>query len=102
MVSYVDPGDLATGHEPPSRQAQKTDGTTGYDIDFSDIPPLTDETYFGKRRSGGGFTNPQNARSPRVDTDVLEWLKSQEQVTSLASMPSCAGIAGLEAQRIGR
>jgi uncharacterized protein (DUF4415 family) len=46
------------------------------DIDFSDIPELTDEQW--KNAERGHFYRPVKRQiTARVDADVLEWLKSQ-------------------------
>jgi uncharacterized protein (DUF4415 family) len=45
------------------------------DIDYSDIPPLTDE--FWKKAVRGHFYKPTKRQiTARVDVDVLEWLKA--------------------------
>lgn len=45
------------------------------EIDYSDIPPLTDE--FWKRAVRGRFYKPTKRQiTARVDADVLEWLKA--------------------------
>ena len=45
------------------------------EIDYSDIPPLTDE--FWKRAVRGRFYKPIKRQiTARVDADVLEWLKA--------------------------
>ncbi len=46
------------------------------DIDYSDIPPMTDEQL--KNAVRGRFYKPVKRQiTARVDADVLEWLKSQ-------------------------
>lgn len=46
------------------------------EIDFSDIPELTDEQW--KNAERGRFYRPVKRQiTARVDADVLEWLKSQ-------------------------
>ncbi|MBV9569332.1 MAG: BrnA antitoxin family protein [Hyphomicrobiales bacterium] len=46
------------------------------EIDYSDIPPLTDDFWKGAVR--GRFYKPTKRQiTARVDADVLEWLKSQ-------------------------
>ena len=46
------------------------------EIDFSDIPELTDEQW--KNAARGRFYRPVKQQiTARVDADVLEWLKSQ-------------------------
>jgi uncharacterized protein (DUF4415 family) len=46
------------------------------DIDYSDIPPMTDEQL--KNAVRGRFYKPVKRQiTARVDADVLDWLKSQ-------------------------
>ena len=46
------------------------------EIDYSDIPPVTDEQWKHARR--GEFYRPVKRQiTARVDADVLEWLKTQ-------------------------
>jgi uncharacterized protein (DUF4415 family) len=46
------------------------------EIDFSDIPEMTDEQW--KNAERGHFYRPVKRQiTARVDADVLEWLKSQ-------------------------
>ncbi|WP_419805061.1 BrnA antitoxin family protein [Terriglobus sp.] len=46
------------------------------EIDYGDIPPLTDEQLRHARR--GAFYRPVKRQiTARVDADVLEWLKGQ-------------------------
>ena len=46
------------------------------DIDYSDIPPMTDEQL--KNAVRGRFYKPIKRQiTARVDADVLEWLKAQ-------------------------
>jgi uncharacterized protein (DUF4415 family) len=46
------------------------------EIDFSDIPELTDEQW--KRAERGRFYRPVKRQiTARVDADVIDWLKSQ-------------------------
>ena len=46
------------------------------DIDFSDIPPLTDE--FFKNAVRGKFYRPKKeVTTVRLDSDVKEWLKAK-------------------------
>ena len=48
----------------------------GSEIDFSDIPELTDEQW--KNAERGRFYRPIKRQiTARIDADVLEWLKSQ-------------------------
>jgi uncharacterized protein (DUF4415 family) len=51
-------------------------GRPDSEIDFSDIPELTDEQWKSAER--GRFYRPVKRQiTARVDADVLEWLKSQ-------------------------
>jgi uncharacterized protein (DUF4415 family) len=44
------------------------------EIDYSDIPPLTEE--FFKNAAAGGFYKPVKKQvTLRIDADVLEWLR---------------------------
>lgn len=46
------------------------------DIDYSDIPPLTEE--FWRKAGPSPFYKPvKTAASVRIDSDVMAWLKSQ-------------------------
>jgi len=75
MVSYT----LDT--LPPLTEAQQTHlkalaARPESEIDYSDIPPLTEEQFKHARR--GAFYRPvKHQITARVDADVLEWLKGQ-------------------------
>lgn len=75
MVSYT----LET--LPPLTTAQRANLRTlgarpDSEIDFSDIPELTDEQW--KNAERGRFYRPVKRQiTARVDADVLEWLKAQ-------------------------
>jgi uncharacterized protein (DUF4415 family) len=46
------------------------------DIDFSDLPPTSEQDWHGAAR--GKFYRPiKQQLTVRIDADVLEWLKSQ-------------------------
>ena len=46
------------------------------EIDFSDLPPTTEQDWYGAVR--GKFYRPiKQQLTVRIDADVLEWLKSQ-------------------------
>lgn len=46
------------------------------EIDFSDLPPTTEQDWHGAVR--GNFYRPiKQQLTVRIDADVLEWLKSQ-------------------------
>jgi uncharacterized protein (DUF4415 family) len=58
------------------------------EIDFSDIPPLTEG--FWKNAVRGKYYKPiKTSTTVRIDSDVLAWLRAQVRVTSPASTPSC-------------
>lgn len=73
--------ELELDHLPPLTQQQKaklealkvaSDG----DIDYSDIPPLTDD--FWKNAARNPFYRPtRSSTTVRLDADVLLWLKSK-------------------------
>ena len=75
MVSYT----LDT--LPPHTEAQEAhlkvlSSRPESEIDYSDIPPLTEEQFKHARR--GAFYRPvKHQITARVDADVLEWLKGQ-------------------------
>jgi len=64
---------------PPLTEAQKAELAAlalrpETEIDYSDIPPLTEE--FWKNAQRGRFYKPKKeSTTVRVDADVLEWLK---------------------------
>ncbi|MBV8964307.1 MAG: BrnA antitoxin family protein [Hyphomicrobiales bacterium] len=66
---------------PPITEEERTKlkalmGRPDSEIDYSDIPPLTDD--FWKSAVRGRFYKPTKRQiTARVDADVLEWLKSQ-------------------------
>ncbi|MBF0239950.1 MAG: BrnA antitoxin family protein [SAR324 cluster bacterium] len=54
----------------------RLDGMTEMDIDYSDIPDLTENEHFWK--SGQiALTHRKSSITTRIDSDVLEWFKSQ-------------------------
>ena len=69
------------GHLPPLTEKQKAElaalkARPADDIDYSDIPELTDERW--KKATRGQFYRPVKQQiTARVDADVLAWLKSQ-------------------------
>jgi uncharacterized protein (DUF4415 family) len=75
MVSYT----LET--LPPLTEAQRANlralaARPDSEIDFSDIPEMTDEEW--KNAERGHFYRPVKRQiTARVDSDVLEWLKAQ-------------------------
>jgi uncharacterized protein (DUF4415 family) len=69
------------GELPPLTEERKAElkalaNMSDSDIDYSDIPPLTEE--FWKNAVPNPFYKPiKTAASVRIDTDVMAWLKSQ-------------------------
>lgn len=47
------------------------------DINYSDIPPLTDDFWANARRLNELYRPQKRQVTVRIDTDVLAWLKSQ-------------------------
>ena len=78
---------------PPLTKKQKAELTalaarTDSEIDFSDIPPLTEE--FWKNAVRGKYYKPiKTSTTVRIDSDVLAWLRPKGRATSPASTPSC-------------
>lgn len=68
-------------HLPPLTQQQKAElealkALPDSEIDYSDIPPLTDD--FWKHAVRNPFYRPTKALTTvRLDADVLQWLKSK-------------------------
>lgn len=66
---------------PPLTEAQRAELTAlaarpDGDIDYSDLPPLTET--FWKHASRGRFYKPtKTSTTVRIDSDVLAWLKAQ-------------------------
>jgi uncharacterized protein (DUF4415 family) len=73
--------DVDLAHLPPLTEQQKAElavlgGREAGKIDYSDIPPLTED--FWKHAVRGRFYKPtKTSTTVRIDTDVLAWLKSQ-------------------------
>lgn len=73
--------DVDLAHLPPLTEQQKAElavlsGREAGKIDYSDIPPLTED--FWKHAVRGQFYKPtKTSTTVRIDTDVLAWLKSQ-------------------------
>lgn len=67
--------DLSRPHQLSEEAAARLDAIKDEDIDYSDIPPLTDE--FWKAASRSPLYRPtKQVATLRLDTDVLTWLKS--------------------------
>ncbi len=66
---------------PPMKEKQKAElaalaALQDDEIDYSDIPPLSDE--FWKNAVRGRFYKPtKTATTVRIDSDVLAWLRAQ-------------------------
>src|SRR5512144_2703936 len=73
--------ELDLDHLPPLTQQQKAElealkATPDSDIDYSDIPPLTED--FWKNAVRNPFNRPSKSSvTVRLDTDVVLWLKSK-------------------------
>jgi len=53
------------------------------EIDYSDIPEITDSTGWYRRYDRKIFKPRKKAVCVRIDMDVLEWLKQQENYSAL-------------------
>lgn len=77
MVRY----EFDPANPPPLTDAQRAElealaAMKDEDIDFSDIPPLTDD--FWKNAQRGRFYRPiKQQLTLRVDADVVDWFKQQ-------------------------
>lgn len=49
------------------------------DIDFSDIPPLTDEFWANAKRLDQWYRPQKKQVTVRIDADVLAWLKGSDE-----------------------
>lgn len=49
------------------------------DIDFSDIPPLTDQFWANAKRIDQLYRPQKKQVTVRIDADVLAWLKSGDE-----------------------
>jgi uncharacterized protein (DUF4415 family) len=75
IVSYL-PEDLPPLTDEQRASLEALADQPDSDIDFSDIPEMTDEAI--KTAVRGRFYRPVKRQiTARVDADVLEWLKSQ-------------------------
>jgi len=71
---------LDTANLPPLTDSQRAEvaalaGLPDEQIDYSDIPPLTDE-WFQKAVQGRFYRPVKQQITARVDADVLAWLKA--------------------------
>lgn len=62
--------------EPSAEALARIDAIREEDIDYSDIPELTDE-FFKNAKRISEFKTDKTRVTMRLDTDVVEWLKSQ-------------------------
>ena len=75
IVSYT-PETLPPLTEAQIANLKRLAGRPDIEIDFSDIPELTDEQWRNAER--GNFYRPVKRQiTARVDADVLDWLKAQ-------------------------
>jgi uncharacterized protein (DUF4415 family) len=81
MNKKVDKVVIALDDLPPLTEAQKAElaalaARPDEEIDYSDIPPLTEE--FWKNGVRGKFYRPtKTSTTVRIDSDVLAWLRGQ-------------------------
>ena len=57
-------------------EAERIEAIREEDIDFSDIPPLSDEFWKNAKRFGDVYRPQKKQITVRLDADVLDWLKS--------------------------
>lgn len=57
-------------------EAERIEAIREEDIDFSDIPPLSDEFWKNAKRFGDIYRPQKKQITVRLDADVLDWLKS--------------------------
>lgn len=67
---------LDTVPEISKEQMEKIRTMRDEDIDYSDIPPLTDEFWKNAKRFGDIYRPQKKQITVRLDADVLDWLKS--------------------------
>lgn len=68
--------DLQPLTEDDLARLQKLAEMSDESIDFSDIPPLTDEFWANAKRFNELYRPQKRQVTVRIDADVLEWLKS--------------------------
>src|SRR5215213_6191339 len=56
---------------------ERLDAMTDDDIDFSEIPPITDEMFARGIVRRNVLNQSKEELTLRIDTDVLEWFQSQ-------------------------
>lgn len=67
---------LDTVPEISKEQMEKIRAMRDEDIDYSDIPPLTDEFWKNAKRFSDIYRPQKKQITVRLDADVLDWLKS--------------------------
>lgn len=67
---------LNTVPEVSKEQMEKVRAIRDEDIDFSDIPPLTDEFWANAKKFNELYRPQKRQVTVRIDADILEWLKS--------------------------
>ena len=73
-VTYtLDPNNLP---KTPKKDLDRYDALKEEEIDYSDIPELGDE-FFARAKRASEFEATKKRITIRLDSDVLEWLKSQ-------------------------
>lgn len=78
MVRYkVDLNNLPPLTKEQEAEFAKLAAMKDEDIDFSDIPPLTEKFWANARPLREMFRPRKSSTTVRMDSDVLEWLKSQ-------------------------
>lgn len=84
LVRYeVDLADLPLLTEAQQAELAALAARPDSEIDYSDIPPLTEE--FWKNAVRGRFYKPtKTSTTVRLDSDVLAWLRSEGRAISLA------------------
>lgn len=77
MVRYeIDPDNIPSLTEKQKAELAALSELPDDQIDYSDIPPLTDEQLANAKR-GRLYRPVKQQITARVDADVLDWLKSQ-------------------------
>lgn len=56
--------------------AERIEAIRDEDIDYSDIPPLTDEFWENAKRLDELYRPQKRQITVRIDADILEWLKN--------------------------
>lgn len=56
---------------------ERLDAMRDEDIDFSEIPPITDDTFRYKVVGCNMFTEPRDEVTLQIDRDILQWFQSR-------------------------